>query len=54
MRQQRRWKKSSFSNQTSSCVELASTLDAVRDSKNPQVTLDGVNARALIDALRRT
>jgi hypothetical protein len=29
------WRKSSYSGQESSCVELAGTLDAVRDSKNP-------------------
>jgi cytochrome b len=31
----RRWRKSSYSNNDSACVELASTLDAMRDSKNP-------------------
>jgi hypothetical protein len=30
-----RWRKSSYSGQESSCVELAGTLDALRDSKNP-------------------
>jgi hypothetical protein len=32
------WRKSSFSqaNDNSNCVELAGTLDAVRDSKNPK------------------
>ena len=29
------WKKSSRSTETSSCVEVANTLGAVRDSKNP-------------------
>jgi hypothetical protein len=53
MRQPRRWKKSSFTGEHN-CVELASTLDAVRDSKNPHVNLDGVDVRALVDALRRT
>ena len=31
----RQWRKSSRSNTDSACVELANTLDAVRDSKNP-------------------
>jgi len=30
-----RWRKSSFSGTESNCVELAGTLDAVRDSKDP-------------------
>jgi hypothetical protein len=30
-----RWRKSSYSGQESSCVELAHTMDALRDSKNP-------------------
>jgi uncharacterized protein DUF397 len=30
-----RWRKSSSSNQDGACVEVAHTLDALRDSKNP-------------------
>lgn len=30
-----RWRKSSHSNDSADCVELAGTLDLVRDSKNP-------------------
>lgn len=30
-----RWRKSSYSNDSSDCVEVGSTLNAVRDSKNP-------------------
>jgi Domain of unknown function (DUF397) len=30
-----RWRKSSRSNVAGNCVELAATLDRVRDSKNP-------------------
>lgn len=30
-----RWRKSSYSGNQGNCVELAHTLDAVRDSKNP-------------------
>jgi hypothetical protein len=29
------WRKSSYSSASTSCVELAGTLDRVRDSKNP-------------------
>jgi len=31
----RRWRKSSYSGNQGDCVELANTLDVVRDSKNP-------------------
>lgn len=34
-----RWRKSSYSGTDGDCVELAGTLDALRDSKNP---VDGV------------
>lgn len=30
-----RWRKSSRSNQETACVEIAHSLDRVRDSKNP-------------------
>lgn len=30
-----RWRKSSYSSTATNCVELAGTLDHVRDSKNP-------------------
>lgn len=32
-----RWRKSSYSSTQTNCVELAHTLDAVRDSKNGDV-----------------
>lgn len=35
----RSWRKSSFSAQQTDCVELAGTLDALRDSKNPDAIL---------------
>lgn len=35
-----RWRKSSRSHAETACVELAHTLDAVRDSKNPTTVLD--------------
>lgn len=31
-----RWRKSSYSNDSSDCVEVAHTIRAVRDSKNPR------------------
>jgi hypothetical protein len=34
-----RWKKSTRSAGANNCVEVAHTLDAVRDSKNPSVIL---------------
>jgi uncharacterized protein DUF397 len=47
-----RWRKSSHSQSGSSCVELAHTLDTVRDSKNPSAAL-AVPTLALVDAARR-
>jgi hypothetical protein len=34
-----RWRKSSRSNDTATCVEVCNTLDAVRDSKDPSGTV---------------
>jgi hypothetical protein len=34
------WRKSTFSNDQSMCVEINGTLDAVRDSKNPSAVLE--------------
>jgi Domain of unknown function (DUF397) len=45
------WRKSSHSAQETDCVEVAGTLGAVRDTKNPQVTL-AVDVRALVSAVR--
>jgi hypothetical protein len=43
-----RWRKSSFSGgNNGDCVEVANTLDALRDSKNP----DGPPLRAGLDGL---
>lgn len=49
---QRRWKKSSYSAQEADCVELAHTLDAVRDSKNPTGPELRADLSALTDAVR--
>ena len=46
-----RWRKSSRSNANGECVELAHTLDRVRDSKNPYgpaLTIDLVTMLAAI------
>jgi hypothetical protein len=46
-----RWRKSSRSDGTNTCVELAHTLTAVRDSKNPEggaLTLPADGVRALV------
>ena len=45
------WRKSSFSAQETDCVEVEGTLGAVRDTKNPHVTL-AVDVRALVSAVR--
>ncbi|HWE90552.1 MAG TPA: DUF397 domain-containing protein [Pseudonocardiaceae bacterium] len=46
-----RWRKSSHSSTSTSCVELAGDLDRVRDSKNPGPTLSA-NLTALIAEIR--
>ena len=43
------WRKSSHSEQGGSCVEVAHTLDRVRDSKDP----DGPTLRGDVTALTR-
>jgi hypothetical protein len=45
------WRKSSYSAQETNCVEVAGTLSAVRDSKNPASVLV-LDIRALVSALR--
>lgn len=47
-----RWKKSSKSGQQYECVELAHTLDAVRDSKNPAGPALVVDLVALVATTR--
>lgn len=47
-----RWRRSSHSASGSECVELAHTLDAIRDSKNPAVTLTVPSVEVLLAALR--
>ena len=45
-----RWRKASFSGNQANCIELASTLDRVRDSKSPQKVLSASALRALVHA----
>jgi hypothetical protein len=45
------WKRSTRSEGANNCVEVAHTLDVLRDSKNPDVTLP-VTRRALASLLR--
>lgn len=47
-----RWRRSSFSGNQGDCVELASTLDAIRDSKNPTFGLRVAGVRELVAAVR--
>jgi hypothetical protein len=47
-----RWRKSSHSGTESNCVELAGTLDRVRDSKNPGGPSLRVDVVALLGAVR--
>jgi hypothetical protein len=46
------WRKSSFSDSGNGCVELANTLSAVRDSKNPDGPTLTVDVRPLIESLK--
>ena len=45
------WRRSSRSGNEGNCIELARTLKAVRDSKNPAVVL-AVDVTALVNALK--
>lgn len=47
-----RWRKSSRSGQQTSCVEVAHTLEAVRDSKNPSGPTLSVDVPRLLAAVR--
>ncbi|MDQ3404754.1 MAG: DUF397 domain-containing protein [Actinomycetota bacterium] len=46
------WGKSSFSNTGNGCVEIARTLTAVRDSKNPDGPRLAVDTYQLVAAVR--
>jgi hypothetical protein len=47
-----RWRKSSLSDGQDTCVELAHTSEAVRDSKNPAGPTLTVSTRALVAAIK--
>jgi len=47
-----RWRKSSHSGQDGSCVELAHTFEAVRDSKNPDEPELRCDVRGLLAAIK--
>lgn len=49
-----RWRKSSFSGggTQTACIELASSLEMIRDSKNPQGPVLGGDMAALVRAVR--
>ncbi|GDY32553.1 DUF397 domain-containing protein [Gandjariella thermophila] len=46
------WRKSSHSAQANGCVEVANTLDAIRDSKNPTGPTLHVNVTELVTAVK--
>ena len=48
-----KWRKSSYSNVESNCVEVEGTLGRIRDTKNPAAVLT-VNVRALVTMVRTT
>ncbi|HEV8560995.1 MAG TPA: DUF397 domain-containing protein [Actinophytocola sp.] len=47
-----RWRKSTYSGLESDCIELASTLDAIRDSKNPGDCLRVARLGTFIQAIK--
>jgi hypothetical protein len=48
-----RWRKSSLSTNTADCVEVAHTLDRVRDSKNPTGPQLAANLHSLLTHIKR-
>ena len=47
-----RWRRSSHSQSGSECVELAHTLNAIRDSKNPATSLPVPSLTTLISFIK--
>jgi hypothetical protein len=48
-----RWRKSSYSGQESDCVEIAATPAAVRDSKNPAVSLPVPRLETFLSSVKK-
>jgi len=46
------WRKASHSTESSNCVEIAGSLDRLRDSKNPDGPVLNADIAALIRAVR--
>ncbi|MEV6232368.1 DUF397 domain-containing protein [Saccharopolyspora shandongensis] len=46
------WHKSSYSTSSSTCVELASSLDRIRDSKDPQGPTLRVDVAGFVQAVK--
>jgi uncharacterized protein DUF397 len=46
------WRKSSYSTQTATCVELASSLDRIRDSKDPSGPTLRVDVAGFVRAVK--
>ncbi|PKW12707.1 uncharacterized protein DUF397 [Saccharopolyspora spinosa] len=46
------WRKSSYSHQNGACVELTSTLDRVRDSKDPNGPMLNVDVATFVRAVK--
>jgi hypothetical protein len=46
------WRKSTYSGSQSNCVEVAGTLDRVRDSKNPTGPTIRADISALVTAVK--
>jgi hypothetical protein len=47
-----RWRKSKHSGPNGNCVELATTLDALRDSKDPHGPILRADARKFVQAVK--
>jgi hypothetical protein len=52
MMDEKRWRKSSHSQATNSCIEVSDTLDELRDSKDPSGPTLRVNVAALLRAVK--
>ncbi|QIZ36396.1 DUF397 domain-containing protein [Saccharopolyspora sp. ASAGF58] len=53
MEKEIRWIKSSYSGANGDCVELATTLDAIRDSKDPNGPTLAIDVSSLVRAVQQ-